>query len=110
MITYKTYPAIITISVFATTFAISNICTFLWPNICWLPRVGGSLVGIAVFIQGYVSVNPEKFSVAWRWGLTREQVYLHISNFMAIFGTFAWAFGDLLPMVLWVENSSCISG
>ena len=65
------------------------------------------MVGVSVIIQGYVSVNPEKFSVSWRWGLTREQAYLHFSNLSAVIGTFMWAFGDLIPKVLWVPNTAC---
>lgn len=110
MITYKTYPYIMVISVFFSTFAYSDVLTFLWPSVCWPPRVGGSLVGVAVFIQGYVGVNAESFSISWRWGLTRDQIYLYVSNFLAFFGTIMWAFGDLIPKVLWFESFSCISG
>jgi len=107
MLNYRTYPAILALATLVATFATSNILTSLWPHICWLPRIGGTLVGVSVIIQGYVSVNPEKFSVSWRWGLTREQAYLHFSNLSAVIGTFMWAFGDLIPKVLWVPNTAC---
>jgi len=81
----------------AASFMASRLLALAWPTVLWLPRIGGTLVGLAVFFQGYVGVNQEKFDVLWRWGLTREQVVLHLANFFAVFGTIIWAFGDLLP-------------
>ena len=107
MLNLRTYPAILTLCILAATFATSNVFTALWPHICWIPRFGGALVGVAVFIPGYISVNREKFDVPWRWGLTRDQAYSHFSNSSAVIGTFLWAFGDLMPAVLWVPNTAC---
>jgi hypothetical protein len=104
MLSLRTYPAVLAITGLVATFAFSNVLTALWPSVVWLPRIGGVLVGISVFMQGYVSVNRDNFDVPWRWGLTREQVYLHCANFFAVFGTFMWAFGDLLPPVPWLPR------
>src|SRR5690606_29300687 len=108
MINYRTYPAIMVASVTLTLYSVSMLCAFFWPNICWLPRVGGCLVGISVAVQGYVSVNRDKFSVPWRWGLTREQFYLHFANTAAVIGTSYWTFGDLFPSILWEANTACL--
>ena len=107
MINYRTYPAIMALTITLATYSAAIICSFFWPEICWLPRIGGLLVGMSLVIQGYVEVNPEKFSVPWRWGLNRRQVYLHFSMFAAVFGTIIWTFGDLFPKVLWITNTSC---
>ena len=107
MINLKTYPAIMGTTIFIATFSTSIVFTYFWSNICWLPRFGGLLVGMAVFIQGYMAVNIEKFSIPWRWGLSREQAYSHFASSAAVFGTLIWAFGDLFPNILWVTNTAC---
>jgi len=96
-VSYKTCALVGAFATVAATFALSRLLSFAWPTVSWLPRIGGTLVGVAVFVQGYVGVNQERFDVLWRWGFTREQVMLHLANFFAVFGTFMWAFGDLLP-------------
>jgi hypothetical protein len=107
MINYRTYPAIVSAATFSITFATSVILMQIFPEICWLPRVGGVLVGLSVFMQGYMHANICRFRTPRRWGLTREQVYAHVSYHFAIFGTILWAFGDLLPKVFWLPNSAC---
>jgi hypothetical protein len=110
MLNVRTYPVVLAFALVTATFGVANVLMALWPHICWLPRVGGLLVGVAVFIQGYVGVRHEQFDVPWRWGLTREQAYLHVANVAVVLGTLVWAFGDLLPSVLWVSNGGCSSG
>lgn len=108
MLNYRTYPAVLSTATVVAAFGLSNALTAVWPGICWLPRVGGLLAGISIFILGYMHVNKERFDVPWRWGLTRDQAYSHFANFAAIFGTLLGVFGDLLPQVLWVSNCACI--
>ena len=107
MISYRTYPAIMSTSIFLVTFAVSAILMQLLPSICWLPRIGGTLVGVSVVIQGYMQANAANFRKPWRWGLTREQIYAHFTYQLAFFGTFMWAFGDMIPGVLWLSNATC---
>ncbi|HTE40582.1 MAG TPA: hypothetical protein VK629_07125 [Steroidobacteraceae bacterium] len=107
MINYRTYPAIIATTTFVACFGAAGVLMQLFPNICWLPRIGGILVGASVFVQGYMHANADKFRGAWRWGLTREQAYAHFSYYLALFGTLLWAFGDLFPTVLWLSNGAC---
>ena len=81
----------------------------LLPTFCWLPRIGGTLVGISVIIQGYMHANANNFRKPWRWQLTREQVWAHFAFQLAIFGTFMWTFGDMIPGILWLSNETCLS-
>jgi hypothetical protein len=97
MLSYKTCAILGAFATIAVTLLASKLLSLTWPTVSWLPRIGGTSVGVAVFVQGYVGVNQDRFNVLWRWGLTREQVWLHLANFFAVGGTFMWAFGDLLP-------------
>jgi hypothetical protein len=92
------------------TFLLANLLNFLWPQYCWLPRLGGLLVGLAVFTQGFVWAHPKKFSRVRANGLTREQAVIHIMYVSSIFGTLIWAFGDMLPQVLWMRHCVCLPG
>ncbi|MEJ6655296.1 MAG: hypothetical protein QNL70_04765 [Pseudomonas sp.] len=107
VINLRTYPTLLTFSMVSGSLAYASLLNTLWPEICWTPRLGGLLVGVAVFMQGYVGVNEKKFSACWRWGLTRGQAYLHVANVFAVFGTGMWAFGDLLPSSAWFTNLAC---
>src|SRR5258708_1128034 len=59
------------------TFGAIALTTKLFGDRCWPQRYGGFLVGIAVFVQGYVYANKEFFSKPSKFGLTREQRVLH---------------------------------
>ena len=108
MLTYRTYPAVMGIAMAAIVLALSAVLTLVWPTICWLPRVGGLLAGVSVFILGYMHVNKERFDVPWRWGLTRDQAYTHFANVSAVVGALLGVFGDLVPKVLWVSACACV--
>ncbi|MDH1338208.1 hypothetical protein [Ectopseudomonas oleovorans] len=101
------YPAILAATMFVIAFSSSVILMQIFPKICWLPRVGGLLVGLSVFIQSYMHVNMDRFEKPWRWGLTKDQIYSHVAYNFAIFGTLMWTFGDLIPAVLWLPNTGC---
>ena len=101
------YPAILAATMFLITFSSSAILMQIFPTVCWLPRIGGLLVGLSVFIQSYMHVNMEFFEQPWRWGLTKDQIYSHVVYNLAIFGTLMWTFGDLIPKILWIPNTGC---
>jgi hypothetical protein len=107
MINLRTYPYILAITTVISADAFSIILTSFWPEICWLPRIGGILIGTSLYIHGYIHVNEEKFNAFWRWDLTRNQAYTHFANIAAIFGTILTTFGDLMPSALWATNSGC---
>lgn len=73
--------------------------TLVDPSTQWTTRVGGLMIGLAVFMQGYVWANPEKFSKRLISGLTLEQRIIHISYVVAVYGTLLNTFGDLLPPI-----------
>jgi hypothetical protein len=98
------FSTVLSITIVLGTFAISAILTTVAPSICWTPRIGGTLVGLAVFVQGYIFANTEKFQRKLKSGITLEQRLMHIVFTATIFGTLLWAFGDLMPKVLWVQN------
>ena len=101
------YSAIVAAILCSIGFGVSAGLTLLFPEVCWTPRVGGSLVGMAVFLQGYMFANPDKFSRILSNGITLQKWFMPIVYMVTIFGTFLWAFGDLLPFVFGVPN--CIS-
>lgn len=88
-----------------TTFGsigVIALATILFGDHCWPPRVGGTMVGIAVFIQGYVYAHKKRFSKVTGNGLTIEQRILSKTYFLAVFGTLLWALGDLFPSLYFV--------
>jgi hypothetical protein len=84
--------------VFGST-AIAVLLTSFTVGICWAPRIGGVLVGLAVFAQGYMIARPERFTRLLRSRISLQQRIQHVSSVATVFGTFLWAFGDLVPPV-----------
>jgi hypothetical protein len=84
--------------VFGTSAAIAAT-TKIVGDYCWPPRFGGFLVGIAVFVQGYMWAHPESFRKITGNGLTREQRVLHQVYVVTVMGTFLWAMGDFIPAI-----------
>jgi hypothetical protein len=90
-----------------TVYTSSRVLMNLWPDVCWLPRMGGVLVGVAVVIQGYMAARTEQFNEPWRWGIPQRVVYTHFSSWAAAMGTIFWTFGDFFPDVLGLSNAAC---
>ncbi|WP_456953339.1 hypothetical protein [Lysobacter sp. HA35] len=76
--------------------------TKIFGDHCWAPRVGGLLVGFAVFAQGYAYANAESFTRRLPSGLTLEQRVLHVVYVSSVIGTFLWALGDFIPSMFGV--------
>lgn len=85
----------------------STIAEAINPDICWLPRFGAVLVGLAVFMQGYAYANPDKLNAVLSNETTLRQWIHHAVYTSSIFGTIYWAFGDLFGSFLWLTNSAC---
>jgi hypothetical protein len=81
------------------TMLVVAALTMLFGDRCWAPRVGGILVGLAVFVQAYAYANEERFSRKLRSGLTLEQRTLHVVYVSSVIGTFLWALGDFFPTI-----------
>ena|ERR1700690_1202933 len=93
------YSAILSALLVFGSFGLAALLTAFAGDICWAPRIGGTLVGLAVFLQGYMFANPEKFTRTLTSGIRLEQRIMHIVYTATVFGTLLWAFGDLMPYV-----------
>lgn len=82
------------------TQALTYGLTMLFGDHCWGPRIGGVLVGLAVFLQGLVYAHGDDMQRLLRSGITLEQRLLHVVYVSSVWGTFVWAFGDFVT-VLW---------
>jgi hypothetical protein len=78
------------------SFGLIAALTLLLGDLCWPPRIGGAMIGIAVFAQGYVAANPDAFAKEDANRISRERRVMHVVYFVTVFGTFLWAFGDLI--------------
>lgn len=77
--------------------------TMLFGDYCWGPRIGGVLVGLAVFLQGLVYAHADRMQRRLRSGLTLEQRLLHVVYVSSIWGTFVWAIGDFMTVIWGLE-------
>jgi hypothetical protein len=89
------FPAILVLG----TFGATAILTKLFGDICWPPRLGGTLVGSAVIVQGYLIANPANFQRLLRGGISLGQRVNHAVYVATAFGTLLWAFGDLFRSI-----------
>jgi hypothetical protein len=94
--------AIAFIIVFGSFGAIAAI-THYFGDLCWAPRIGGTMIGIVVFVQGYIAANLGRFSRKDGEGIAQEQHIMHFVYLALVFGTFLWAFGDLIPSLYGVK-------
>ena len=62
----------------------------------WSMRLGASLVGLSVFVQGFLAADEDRFSKVLSDRTTVRQHIFQASFVVAIYGTFLGAFGDLL--------------
>ncbi len=98
------FSLLLSTSIVLGTLGASALLTWIAPSICWTPRIGGTLVGLAVFLQGYIAANPGKFRRALESRITLEQRLMHIVYTSTVLGTLLWAYGDLMPSVFGVPN------
>jgi hypothetical protein len=94
---------LIGLAIQCATIALVIGLTLIFGDKCWAPRVGGLFVGFAVFAQGYVFANQDRFQRRLRSGITVEQRVMHVVYVASVLGTFLWALGDLVPVMWGVE-------
>lgn len=78
------------------TVVIVGVAYFLTVNFgdrCWLPRIGAVIVGLSVCLQGWIIFNPREEPEALD-SMQTERKLLKYMIYLALFGTFLWAFGD----------------
>jgi hypothetical protein len=88
-------------------FAPPALLAIFFPSICWAPRIGGTLVGLVVVVQGHIYMNPEKYSRKLSDGISLQDRIMQIAFVVAVLGTFMWAWSDLFPNILGIENLAC---
>ena len=103
--TQGVYLIIAPIVVTVLGIGIPELLTYFFPNICWAPRIGGTMVGVAVFIQAFMSAHPDKFQKPLKSGLNQRQLLTHFSYLATIIGTLVWAWGDMISFTF--VDSGC---
>ena len=79
----------------------------MFGELCWPQRVGAVYVGAAVFMQGFLGANPDRFSRKLSDGNTLA-THLNQSSFtVAVFGTLFAAFGDFVPAGFYYGVAMC---
>lgn len=94
----------------AFTFGTPAVCALLAStcgDICWPQRIGALLVGIAVFLQGYIAADADRFNRVMSDGNSLRTYVNQGSYFAAVFGTLFAAFGDLLPVSVYYGVQMC---
>lgn len=76
-------------------FALSFVATATWGDLCWLPRLGGLMVGAAVLVQGRIEAVPHKYEHENKEGISLKRRVMSRVYWLAFFGTIYWALGDL---------------
>ena len=91
-------------------FVTPAICvglTSLFGDMCWPQRVGAVYVGSAVFLQGYLVADEQRFSRQFQDGTKLRDHINAYCFFAAILGTFFAAFGDVLPPSFYYGSLLC---
>lgn len=65
-------------------------------NLNWSMRIGAFLVGVSVFLQGFLSADETRFAKVLNDRTTVRHHILQASYVVAIYGTLLGAFGDLI--------------
>ena len=101
------YPIVLA---FLLTFGTPALCvlfTKFTGEICWPQRLGAVYVGFAVFLQGYISADADRFKRVLSDG---NELRMHLNQIgftIAIFGTLFAAFGDILPASVFYGLRMC---
>lgn len=83
------------------------LVTLFFGELCWPQRIGAVYVGAAVFMQGFLSSDPDRFSRPLSDGNTLRDHLNQSSYTVAIFGTLFAAFGDFLPASFYYGVAMC---
>lgn len=89
------YPLLLAIALTLGTPVVCVLLTLLFGELCWPQRVGAVYVGAAVFMQGFLGADPNRFKRKLSDGNTLRKHLNQASFTVAIFGTLFAALGDL---------------
>ena len=101
------YPTLLAIALTFGTPILCVLVTLLFSELCWPQRVGAVYVGAAVFMQGYIAADPDRFSRKLSDGITLRSHLNQASFTVAIFGTLFAALGDLPPPSFYFGVQMC---
>jgi len=101
------YPILIAIVLAFGTPILCVLVTLLFGELCWPQRIGAVYVGAAVFMQGFLAADPDRFSRTLSDGNTLSMHLNQASFTVAIFGTLFAAFGDLFPAKFYYGVAMC---
>ncbi|MGE8218472.1 MAG: hypothetical protein ACN6OU_01805 [Stenotrophomonas acidaminiphila] len=100
-------PAALAVVLAFGTPLLCALATLLFGELCWPQRIGAVYVGAAVFMQGFLSADPDRFGRVLSDGNTLNK-HLNQSGFtVAVFGTLFAAFGDLFPAGVYYGIAMC---
>jgi hypothetical protein len=103
----RLYPALLAVALTFATPALCVLATFAFGQHCWPQRIGAVYVGIAVFTQGFLGTDPDRFSRTLGDGNTLSKHLNQSSYTVAIFGTLFAALGDLLSSDFYYGVAMC---
>lgn len=103
----RLYPTILAIALTFGTPILCVLVTLLFGEMCWPQRIGAVYVGAAVFMQGYIGADPDRFSRMLKDGNTLRSHLNQASFTVAIFGTLFAALGDLPPASFYYGIQMC---
>lgn len=93
----RLYPLLLAVVLAFGTPVLCVLITLLFGELCWPQRIGAVYVGAAVFMQGFLAADPDRWGRKLRDGNTLRTHLNQASFTVAIFGTLFAAFGDLPP-------------
>ena len=101
------HPALLAAFLAFGTPALCALFTRLFGELCWPQRIGAVYVGVAVFMQGLLGADPDRFGHLLTDGNTLGNHLNQSSYTVAVFGTLFAAFGDLLPASFYYGVAMC---
>ena len=103
------YPALLALVLALGTPVLCVLFTLMFGELCWPQRVGAVYVGAAVFMQGFLGADPDRFSRKLSDGNTLAAHFNQSSFSVAVFGTLFAAFGDLFPAGFYYGVAMCLA-
>ena len=89
---------IVAIIIVAFLLLTTVILTVSFGQICWLPRLGALLVGIAVSIMAWNLFDLTNTTTGFDPDTT-NMLKIRLAVVLTLLGIVLWAFGDLIPEI-----------
>ena len=89
---------IVAIIILAFLFLATVLLTVSFGAICWLPRLGALIVGIAISLFAWDVFDPSKINSDFDPD-TSDLLRKKLAVVLALLGIVLWGFGDLIPEI-----------